>query len=184
MARARIATAPRDRTQTEQVVGTPWEFIQAVESYRGELYCDVACNSKNCKAPAYIADPRSFDPAIPLTNAEGKTRMGLDGLTCPWPTPRPAQWNWMNPPFNDIPAWIEAIHRNRTRTLVLVPASVGTVWYANLVQGQAAVDFLSPRITFEGSTTPYPKDLMLLAFDFGLLDMGLLNTQPKQWRWR
>ena len=35
---------------------------------------------------------------------------------------------------------------------------------------------LSPRLTFEGTDDPYPKDLMLSVFGYGLSGFGT-------WRW-
>ncbi len=178
---SRIATAPRDKNKTNQIVATPPEFIAAVEKRFGLLHCDVCARQSNAKAPLYIGDPRtepaSVPPGLPM-------RVGLNGLSCVWPNPGPKQWNWMNPPFKDTPDWLAKIHQERVRTLVLVLASVGSVWYRDLVENQAAVYFLGPRLTFVGETHPYPKELMLLAYDFDLLEQRLLNLVPSQWRWK
>ncbi len=178
---ADYATAPRDRTQTNQVVGTPREFIDAVETRFGKLYCDVCATPSNAKAPIFFQDPKCKEEVF---DARVSNRVGFDGLSRPWEIPSAGWWNWLNPPFNDIATWLIKVHKEQLPTLVLVPASVGSNWYAQHVQGKASVFFLSPRMTFEGSTDPYPKDLMLIAFDFTLLGAGLLNTQPVQWRWK
>ena len=48
---------------------------------------------------------------------------------------------------------------------MLVPASVGSCWFADHVFGKALVLPLRPRLVFVGETHPYPKDLMALAWE-------------------
>lgn len=50
-------------------------------------------------------------------------------------------------------------------TLLLVPASVGALWFVRHIHRWADVFFLHPRLTFVGHSSPYPKDLMLCRFD-------------------
>jgi hypothetical protein len=59
---------------------------------------------------------------------------------------------------------------------MLVPASVGSNWYAEHVHGKALELYLHPRIIFVGETIGYPKDLSLFVFGF-----GISGAQP--WRW-
>ena len=74
----------------------------------------------------------------------------------------------------------ECISRHDAPLLVLVPASIGSNWYAKYVYHYATTWALSPRIQFTGHTTPYPKDLMLLQY--GGLDCE--HMALKLWRWK
>jgi hypothetical protein len=86
---------------------------------------------------------------------------------------------FLNPPFADIEPWAKksALHRHAGRTFMLVPASVGSNWYAEHVHGIAHVVALSPRLMFIGETNPYPKDLALLIWSSVC---GGFST----WRWK
>lgn len=82
-------------------------------------------------------------------------------------------------PIADIEPWAKksALHRHAGRTFMLVPASVGSNWYAEHVHGIAHVVALSPRLMFIGETNPYPKDLALLIWSSVC---GGFST----WRWK
>ena len=60
--------------------------------------------------------------------------------------------------------------------LLLVPASVGSNWYAENIHGRALVLALSPRVRFVGHSGPFPKDLILAAYGKA--------TGFDCWRWR
>jgi phage N-6-adenine-methyltransferase len=161
-----IAERPRGpvqkpRTESRQDYGTPIEFIDAVEKRFGVLTYDLACTRENAKAPAGFYWPDE------------------DALTQAW-------WSftgnlWLNPPFANIDPWAEKLAsecRDRDGfTFFLTPASIGTEWFSKHVAGNAMVLGLSPRLTFEGCDDPYPKDLMLSVFGFGLRGFDT-------WRWR
>ena len=59
---------------------------------------------------------------------------------------------------------------------MLVPASIGTNWYRDYIDGQMMVWGI-PRIKFVGATQAYPKDLMLCAAGYGVQGHGF-------WDWR
>lgn len=172
------ATTPRPRS-TNQVVGTPWEFIHAVERRFGKLHCDLAALPENAKAPQFITPEQ--DSLAPSTV---------------WPTPPNGEWNWLNPPFSKIvpskskpgefssipwiEEWVAKVVASQVSTLVLVPAAVGSNWYAEYVENKTMLTlFLSPRIAFDGSASGYPKDLMLLVYE-----AGGHRYPPQQWRWK
>lgn len=149
---------PRQKPgRSEQVVGTPEEFIMAVEERFGHLSVDLAATAENAKAPFHIG-PES------------------DSLK--------QKWNlydgnlWLNPPFGHIKPWVKKASKTipSGRILVLVPASVGSNWFADHVWGRARVYFLRPRMMFVGHTAGYPKDLMLLVY----------GEEPgvELWRWK
>jgi phage N-6-adenine-methyltransferase len=162
-----VNTRPRGpvqkpRGESRQDYGTPLEFIVAVEKRFGELATDLACTKENAKAP----DGFYFDRGV---DSLSRVWSGLEGNL------------WLNPPFADIDPWAEKLAREcRHRlgfSLFLTPASIGSNWFANHVSGKAVVLGLSPRMAFEGTTDPYPKDLMLSVFGFGLSGFST-------WRWK
>lgn len=77
-------------------------------------------------------------------------------------------WNYCNPPFSDIEPWVAKAYyeamTNGAQTIVLVPASVGSNWWAKFVHEKAMVYFMNGRITFVGAKDPYPKDTALLFY--------------------
>jgi hypothetical protein len=86
---------------------------------------------------------------------------------------------WLNPPFGNITPWAKKCAEFRDRkgwTLLLVPASVGAKWFQTWVVPNAHVIELTDRITFVGSTQPYPKDMILACFGFGM-------TGRSAWAW-
>jgi phage N-6-adenine-methyltransferase len=139
--------------RSKQDYGTPWEFVAACERRFGELAVDLAADERNAKAMRYIDEARN-------------------SLAVPWAAEFPTGNLWLNPPFADLGSWaskcaLESKHRHGL-ILMLTPASVGAAWFAQHVHGRAMVFALSPRLTFEGTEDPYPKDLMLSAFGMGM----------------
>lgn len=151
------------RHRSNQVVGTPWEFIRAVEARFGPIAFDLACTRENCKAPAGYYHPE------------------VDALAASWSMDHPEGNLWLNPPFADIAPWAAkcaaADSLRRGFIFLLVPASVGTEWFARHVNGKAFVLGLSPRITFDGQEDGYPRDLMLAVYGYGLHGFDT-------WRWK
>ena len=89
---------------------------------------------------------------------------------------------WLNPPFGDIAPWAKRCHEESNQgaqILLLVPASVGSVWFGEHVHDCASeIFFLSPRISFDGKS-PFPKDCLLARYG----TKGL-TTIYRFWRWR
>ena len=71
---------------------------------------------------------------------------------------------WCNPPYGKIGPWVAMAAKCPTPVAVLIPAAVGTNWWADHVHGKAAIYLFRPRLTFQGHTAPYPKDLALLIY--------------------
>ncbi len=157
------ATAPRSKTTTKQDYGTPWDFIRAVESRFGPVIHDLACTRENAKAVSgYYFDE------------------GIDALQRDWLTEFPTGNLWLNPPFAEIAPWAAMCSMTAERcgyTFLLTPASIGSEWFAASVHNRAQVFGLRPRITFDGTSDPYPKDLMLSVFGFSLRGFDT-------WRWK
>jgi phage N-6-adenine-methyltransferase len=158
-----IVTGPSiNKGRSRQDYGTPWEFIRAVETKWGPLVHDLACTRENAKASSGYYFPE------------------IDALTREWALEFPVGNLWLNPPFADIGSWAAkcALEGSGRSGLIflLTPASIGTEWFAQHVHLEAMVLGIRPRLTFEGTSDPYPKDLMLSVYGNGLCGF---NT----WRW-
>jgi phage N-6-adenine-methyltransferase len=147
--------------RSAQEVGTPRAFLDAVEKRFGPLKWDLAADESN-----HVTE-RWFGPGAP----------GEDSLTCSWWMCPPGLL-WLNPPYGNIGPWAAkcASIVDPHRIAFLVPASVGSNWFAEHVDGKALVLFLRPRLTFVGHTQSYPKDLILAVY----------GEKPgyECWRWR
>lgn len=146
--------------KSEQVVVTPWTFIHAIERMLGETFVwDLAATKENARAPNFITPEQ-------------------DSLVTPWPDND--ELCWLNPPYGKIEPWVRKANAHVScRTVMLLPASVGSNWFADRVFGVATVYLFRPRIQFVGHAHPYPKDLMLCYYsaDFGgihLLDWSIV----------
>lgn len=147
-------TEPKQKPgKSRQDYGTPGDFIAAVERRFGRLAVDLAARADNAKAPTWIDE--DADSLATATRWDGL----CDRLL------------WLNPPFANIAPWAakcllhaEACAALGGRIFLLTPASVGANWYSAHVHQKALVLFLNGRITFEGTTDPYPKDCMLSVF--------------------
>lgn len=125
------------------VYRTPAEFM-AVVRREFPLCFDLAASPENAQAAAF------------LTEAD-------DSLARSWSAYMPADrgaWLWLNPPYSDINSWARkcaAEMQNGAKILFLVPASVGSDWYADWIHGTAEIRFLRPRLVFDFL---YPLDYM------------------------
>lgn len=151
-------------TTSEQVVGTPRDFLDAVEARYGKLDVDLAATKKNAKAPVFI------------TRKE-------NSFNVDWATRFPNKVCWLNPTFNNLGAWFAKCHEElqalldaRSIVLCLTPACISTRGFREHVWGNARVIALSPRLIFEGHTHSYPKDLMLTGWG--------LTPGFECWKWR
>ena len=157
----RIGTEPIQKPgRSKQDYGTPWAFVDACTVRFGPIVCDLAASAENAKGPTFYDRAR-------------------DSLSVDWAAEQPSGTLWLNPEFADIDPWAEkcaSVANRQGFTLLLTPASIGCGWFARHVLGKAVVLGVSPRLTFEGTTAPYPKDLMLSVYGFGLSGFD-------QWRW-
>ena len=139
-----------------QEVQTPREFLDAVERRFGVLTWDLAADETNHVTKDW-SGPGS--------------EVQVDSLAGAW-WALPPGFKWLNPPYGNIAPWAEKCandahcnwHNGPSRIALLVPASVGSNWFANYVDGKALVLFLRPRLTFVGHTQSYPKDLILALY--------------------
>lgn len=135
------------RGGSRQDYQTPPELINAVKRrFKIEEFAiDLAADHTNCQAAKhYSPDDNSFEQ---IWNSG-------DGYA------------WLNPPYNHIEPWVKKAYVSRMvcRTLMLVPASVGSNWYRDWVNRKVTTIFLNGRITFVDCYDPYPKDCMLLNY--------------------
>lgn len=159
------------RGSSRQDYGTPPEFLQAVRERFGRPDVDLAATEEN-RAALFHLGPGSgiAEDSLAYDWSELEDKPLAEG---------PQLW-WLNPPFADISPWAArcaSVRHRRAWTLLLVPASVGSEWYAEHVHGRALVMFLRPRLTFVGCADPYPRDLLLAAYGFGAQGFEC-------WRWR
>lgn len=132
-----------------QDVGTPDWLVKVIEQTWGKIALDAAASDAN-----HVGDGMYY------TEAD-------NGLLQSWMVPAGCIV-FINPPYRSIKEWVQAAYASAefyVRTVVmLVPASVGANWWAEWVDGKAAVYFIRPRLVFKDHTDPYPKDLALLVY--------------------
>jgi phage N-6-adenine-methyltransferase len=161
-----VASGPTIRRhKSKQDYGTPADFLAVVTERFGELKFDLAASPENAKAQKFFT---SKDNAL---KQEWPRR-----VLC-----------WLNPPFDRVDKWAAkcaAEAAKGSRILFLVPASVGANWYWESVAPHAVVYAVTPRLQFDGyrnkrtgKPEPYPKDLILAAYGFGV-------TGFSRWPWK
>jgi hypothetical protein len=151
--------------QSKQDYATPTIFISAVQHRLGidSFWHDFAADDFNHKAITY------FDAAA-------------DAFSFPhWEWYTDGGWGWCNPPYTAIGPWAKRCYESSlagAKIAFLVPASVGSNWFRDYIDGKAEVLFLNGRLAFmpDKPTWLYPKDCMLVLF----------GNPPKYevWNWR
>ncbi len=145
---------------SEQVVGTPWEFIHAVEKRWGKIECDLAASAENTKAPLFFNEE--------MDSFKKQWALCLGNM-------------WLNPPFNDIAPWARKCAEQKeqgAKIFFLVPASIDSNWWAEYVHDKACVLPIHPRIKFEGHDHLYPKPLTLILYSVEPIGY------PGRWLWK
>ncbi len=155
----RLAPAPRNRHETEQSVGTPWDFFRLLDKEFSFTF-DLAADSANTKCHLHFNEQ---------DNSLAQDWADIWG------------WAFLNPPFANIEPWVRKCYEESQRgakIVALLPASVGSRWFAEWVWGKCELRFLTGRLTFIGHDKPYPKDLMLAIYAKGLWPM----VSPWDWK--
>ena len=140
---------------SKQDYGTPWDFLDAVESRFGKLAFDLAATDENTVVPDDGVLKLHYTPQD-------------DSLSQCWTQHKGLLW--LNPPFARISPWVKKCdesHGAGRVILLLTPASVGSNWFSVYVYRKAYVLFLRPRLTFRGADDPYKKDCMLSVYGWG-----------------
>jgi phage N-6-adenine-methyltransferase len=145
---------------SEQSVGTPRDFLDAVESRWGKLAFDLAASVDNAVVPRYYdeqQDSLKQDWSI------------LPGLL------------WLNPEFKLIEPWVKKASETvfQDTFLCLLPAGFRTQWFKRWCKSKCNTIILEGYFQFVGHDTSFPKDLMLLQYP-------LRPSEPlfDLWNWR
>lgn len=159
--------------RSNQIVGTPTEFLAAVERRLGPLCVDLAANKNNAKCTMWLGPDGKHEDAL-------ADDVRWDHL---W---TPGGVLFCNPPYADINPWAEKANLtglSGARLALLVPASVGSTWYSNHIHRRAHVWFIQPRLSFDG-IGPYPKDVMLAVWNPPRDPGGLVPNLFEVWNWK
>ncbi len=151
--------------RSKQNYGTPLDFMAAIARRLDieEFAFDFAADEFNTKAPYFFEEK---DDAL-------VQRWAPDLI-------KPEEWAWCNPPYGNIGPWAEKCMKfgYERNVALLVPASIGSNWFRDFVDGDALVLALNGRLTFEGCTAPYPKDVICCLYGPGI------DPAFEVWDWR
>jgi hypothetical protein len=166
----RVRGAAMKRGKSAQDVRTPRAFLDAVESRFGVIFFDLAASPGSSVVVGDEANDLSWGPE-------------RDSLKQDWTQLK--QLCWLNPPFDPILPWVRkcaesTVHKSIDLEIALLcPLAVGTKWWRTYVTPFATVYSIG-RITFVGSTDPFPKDLALCIYSYNLPEHPGLITH---WDW-
>ena len=168
----RMTGAALNRGGSRQDWGTPPEFLNAFRAEFGPIGFDLAAHAGNAVHERYFTDV-SDEPQDSL--AQDWTALDV----------APSEWLWLNPPYSNIAPWAEKCWQYANSGLVLpklamlIPASVGSNYWARFIHGTSGICLLNGRIKFVGAKDPYPKDLALCIYGPTGVRSGY-----RIWRWR
>lgn len=178
------------RGKSRQDYGTPLDFMAAVVDRFGPIAFDLAAHEGNHKADRWYGRGGEAEDSL----AQDWTK--LDGNL------------WLNCEYDDIEPWARKCAESRgfrwekRRIFLLVPASVGSLWFADYVHEQALVLGLVGRLTFVNTGVRQPMSQLGLGIDVapasGETDEVCEDPYPKDlvlacygeapgfdcWRWR
>lgn len=166
---------PRQKPgRSAQDLGTPDDFIRAVESRWGAIDIDLAARADNAVCVDFIS-PEEDSLAVDWLPR-------LVGLNC-----------WLNPEFGNIEPFVEKCarvgpHLKGGRIIVLTPASVDSRWFFRHVKEKAMVIALRQRMVFKGAPINpktgkpdgFPKGLMLSVFAPGMVGFTTWGWKEEQ----
>ncbi len=158
--------------KSKQDYGTPWAFMRALEARFGKIELDLAATKDNAKAPLFI------------TPEDDSLRKDWDDYA----VKGGVKLSFLNPPFGSIAPWVRKCSAaEHLRILFLVPASVGSNWWALNVHGAAdLVLFVRPRLSFDGKNS-FPKDCAVAGYNLkGLGEESSRTprtTRYECWNW-
>jgi phage N-6-adenine-methyltransferase len=131
---------------------TDHRLVPAIEKKFGKIIFDLAATAKNSQADRYYS--------------EEEDSLKQDWATLSASSPESGVL-WLNPPYTHVKPWLAkcVVEASRGANIVaLVPAAVGSKWFRDNVMNKCDVYFLRGRLMFEGHTTVYPKDCMVLHY--------------------
>lgn len=104
-------------------------------------------------ADEHFGGRQAFDPC--------PARPTVDGLTTPWPGEC-----FVNPPFNQLPAWIAKATQSGSHVVLLLPARVSAKYFHQLLLPEAkSITVWCRPVAFPPFTTPF--SLPILTVEFG-----------------
>lgn len=162
---------------SEQVRGTPQCLVDEIENRFGVAFLlDLAANSDNNKCDAWIGE---CEGALSVNWLERLKGLRLDmGMQM---DSRPA-CGWLNPPFKSVGPWMEKCKLESAKGMKIISltlSSLGSNWYRDHVEGQSLSLILRERVTFEGCVDPFPKELMITLWGFGMTGLGFWSRKQK-----
>lgn len=141
--------AMQNRGASRQDYATPADFLNAFRARFGDIVFDLAAHERNHVAERYFSPEEDS-----LAQHWGAITRSLS---------KPG-WLWLNPPFANIGPWAAKCARYSAHGIaLLVPASVGSLWWYEHVAPHAQVHFLIGRLHFS-EAGPFPKDCALCLF--------------------
>ena len=72
---------------------------------------------------------------------------------------------YVNPPWNDIPPWVDKILAEKIPTILLVPARTYNDWGQYVLRWSNCVCFVDHRVKFRGAKAGYPFPVMVALFN-------------------
>lgn len=161
-------------TESKQDHATPPVLLGAVQRAFGcRFILDLAASPDNQKCEAFFS--AEMDSLKQDWNA-GMQRICADSFL------DEDAAAWLNPPFRGVDPWMakcKAESAKGMRIVSLTLASLGTGWYRDHVEGQGLSLVLRKRIVFLGQKDPFPKELMITLWGFGMTGFGFWD--PPAW---
>jgi hypothetical protein len=156
-------TVPKQQPAlSKQDVGTPKEFLDAVEKRFGKITLDLAAHQDNHVCDSWLGPGGLLSDSL-SSEANWKTLSPHDQYTgnqigiC-----------YLNPPFGNISDFVYKCAEQKAlgnKIAVLLPMALETKWYTNFVYRQAYTLILKPRLKFVGHENVFPKGLILAYYD-------------------
>lgn len=151
-----------NRGKSKQDFATPKDFRDAVVAKFGFPSFDLAASATNYFASS---DSEYFGVEHNSLTKDWSEFLGL---------------LWLNCPFGNIAPWANKCYQESKKgahILFLIPASVGSNYWAEFVHDKSRVYFLRPRLCFDGENG-FPKDIVLIEYG------PQVHFGYECWRWK
>ena len=152
-------------TDSIQDRSTPKSLVNEIAYRFGVIFViDLAASNENKKCPYFIGEKENslIQPWKEMIEAASSEYVLNDCA-------------WLNPPFKSVGPWMEKCKIESAKgckIISLTLSSLGSNWYRDHVEGNALTLILRNRVTFEGCKDPFPKELMLNLWGFGMSGLG------------
>lgn len=158
--------APENRVQEVWTPEWIWDAVKI--ALGGEIACDPCAASKpeGWRAQLNITKPGAFQG---LVQHNGMTGVCLDARGEDWDFPT----IYVNPPYNDLRAWLEACCRAAyagRAVVALVPDRARRKWWCDLTRSGERV-MLAP-VKFVGHSGTHLENMCLVAWRCVIPDLG------------